>query len=199
MTSASRLARFFVALLPPVAVQDEITAIQQDIWRRFGSQGALNSPPHITLQPPFQWPAGRVGELEQVLADFARGRSPVPVQLQNFSAFAPRVIYVDVVQTEALMALQPALMVHLETTCGIVNAVAKGRPQFIPHATVGFRDLTREAFHAAWAEFRDRPFAAEFVVPQLTLLYHDKPSGDRPGERSGQQKWQIFSEFLLNA
>lgn len=198
MTSAPRSARFFVALLPPVAVQDEITAIKRDIWQRFGSQGALNSPPHITLQPPFQWPEGQVGELEQVLADFARGRSPVPVQLQNFSAFAPRVIYVDVVHTEALMALQPGLMAHLEATCGIVDAVAKGRPQFMPHATVGFKDLTREAFHAAWAEFKDRPFAAEFVVPQLTLLHHGGSSSDRPRDRLGGQKWQIFSEFLLS-
>ncbi len=198
MTSAPGLGRFFVALLPPVAVQDEITAIKQDIWRRFGSQGALNSPPHITLQPPFHWPEGRVGELEQVLADFVRGRSPVPVQLQNFSAFAPCVIYVDVVQTKALMALQPELMAHLETTCGIVDAVAKARPQFVPHATVGFRDLTREAFDAAWAEFKDRSFAAEFVVPQITLLRHGGQSGDRPRERAGRQNWQIFSEFLLN-
>ena len=198
MARGPELGRFFVALLPPMAVQDQITAIKQDIWRRFGSQGALNAPPHITLQPPFQWPEGRVGELERVLADFSRGRSPVPVRLQNFSAFAPRVIYVDVLQSNALMALQPALIAHLETTCGIVDVVAKGRPQFVPHATVGFRDLTREAFHSAWAEFKDRPFAAEFVVPQITLLHHDRPSGDRP-ERSGQQNWQIFSEFLLNS
>lgn len=195
MTNAPKSTRFFVALLPPVAVQDEITAIKQEIWRRFGSRGALNSPPHITLQPPFHWPAGRVGELEQVLTDFARGRSPVPVQLKNFSAFAPRVIYVDVVQSEALMALQPELMAYLEATCGIVDAVAKRRPQFIPHATVGFRDLTREAFQTAWAEFKDRPFAAEFMVPQITLLHHD----DHSGKQLGGQKWQVFSEFLLNA
>ncbi|MGF1517333.1 MAG: 2'-5' RNA ligase family protein [Nodosilinea sp.] len=199
MTSGPGLAHFFVALLPPVAVQEEITAIQQEIWRRFGSQGALNSPPHITLQPPFHWAEGRVSELERVLAAFARGRSPVPVQLKNFSAFAPRVIYVDVVQTETLTALQLALMAHLETTCGIVDAVAKGRPQFVPHATVGFRDLTREAFHDAWAEFQDRPFVAEFVVPQITLMRHGGQSGDRLNRFPGRQNWQIFSEFRLNA
>ncbi len=192
-------SRFFVALLPPQAVQNEITAIKREIGQRFGSQAALNAPPHITLQPPFHWPEERVSELEQALTDFSRGRSPVPVRLKNFSAFAPRVIYVDVVQTESLMALQSELTAHLETTCGIVDAIAKHRPQFIPHATVGFRDLTPEAFHAAWAEFSDRSFAAEFVVPQITLLHYDHQSQDRPIDESGQQRWQVFSEFLLNA
>jgi 2'-5' RNA ligase len=177
---------FFVALLPPLAVQEAITAIKHDLWQRFGSKGALNAPPHITLQPPFQWPQERVGELEQVLAEFAAGRSPVPVQLSNFATFAPRVIYVDVVRAPELMALQPELMAHLEAACAIVDPVAKGRPQFIPHVTVAFKDLPPEAFHAAWAEYQDRRFAAEFVVPALTLLRH-----------SGQ-RWQMFAEYPLD-
>jgi 2'-5' RNA ligase len=176
---------YFVALLPPPALQNEITAIKQEIWQRFGSRAALKSPPHITLQPPFQWPAERQGELEQALASFAAGRSPIPVHLQNFAAFAPRVIYIDVVRGAELMALQPALIAHLEATCGIADPVAKGRPQFIPHVTVGFRDLTTAAFHAAWAEFQDRPFAAEFMVPALTLLRYDG------------QRWQVVAEFQL--
>lgn len=180
------IARFFVALLPPPAVQAAITALKQDLRQRFGSQGALNAPPHITLQPPFHWPLQRLAKLEQALADFAEGRSPVPVQLKNFATFAPRVIYVDVVRTPELIALQPQLMAHLEATCAIVDPVAKGRPQFIPHVTIAFKDLSPEAFHGAWAEYRDRAFTADFVVPALTLLRHDG------------RRWQGVADYPLD-
>ena len=180
------LARFFVALLPPPDLQHEITAIKQDIGQRFGSKAALKAPPHITLQPPFQWSEARMGELDQALADFAQRRSPMPIQLKNFSAFAPRVIYIDVVQTTELMATQPVLMAHLKERCGIFDRLSQTRP-FKPHLTVGFRDLKPAAFRLAWAEFEHRPFAAAWVVQTLTLLRHD-----------GQQ-WQCLADFPLSS
>ncbi|MGB3310396.1 MAG: 2'-5' RNA ligase family protein [Nodosilinea sp.] len=180
-------ARFFVALLPPQALQDEITAIKQDIWQRFGSKAALKSPPHITLQPPFQWPLAEANKLEHHLEAFARTQPAVPIRLAGYSAFVPpRVIYIDVVQTAQLMAVQPAIAAYLEETCGIVDRVGKTR-LFTPHVTVGFRDLTPAAFRLAWAEFQHRPFAADFVAQTLTLLRHDG------------QIWQTFSQLPLLA
>ncbi|PSR18407.1 2'-5' RNA ligase [filamentous cyanobacterium CCP3] len=178
--------RFFVALLPPQAVQDEITAIKQEIWQRFGSKAVLRSPPHITLQPPFLWPLAEMSRLEQHLETLARPRPAVPVRLRGYSAFAPRVIYIDVVQTPGLMAVQAAIAAHLEKNCGIVDRVGKTR-SFTPHVTVGFRDLSPAAFRRAWPEFEPRSFAAEFVAQALTLLRHDG------------QLWQVFSEFPLQA
>ncbi|WP_017301146.1 2'-5' RNA ligase family protein [Nodosilinea nodulosa] len=188
MTDARTAApgRFFVALLPPPPLQDEITAIKQDIWQRFDSGAALKSPPHITLQPPFQWPPAQVDSLEQCLAAFARSQPPVPIQLRGFSAFAPRVIYVDVARTAEVMAIQAALAATLGNDCGIADRVADGRP-FIPHITVGFRDLTVAAFQQAWDEFCDRPFAANFVAQNLTLLRHDS------------QRWQVCCQFSLRS
>ncbi len=177
-------ARFFVALLPPQALQDEITAIKHDIWHRFGSKAALQSPPHITLQSPFQWPLGQIDALEQHLANFAQTQRAVHIRLEGFSAFAPRVLYIDVAKTDELMAIQPTLMENLEASGGICDSMAQSRP-FVPHVTVGFRDLTPAAFHQAWTEFKDRPFAADFVAQSLTLLCHD-------GEI-----WQISTQFSL--
>ncbi|WP_035985197.1 2'-5' RNA ligase family protein [Leptolyngbya sp. KIOST-1] len=176
--------RFFVALLPPQPLQAEITTIKQEIWQRFGSQAALRSPPHITLQPPFLWPQGDVTRLEQHLNAFAQTQFAIPVQLRGYSAFVPRVVYIDVVQTPELMAVQPAIAAHLEATCGIVDRVGKTRP-FTPHLTVGFRDLSPAAFRQAWAEFESRPFEAEFLTQTLTLLRHDG------------RVWEIFSGFPL--
>lgn len=177
--------RFFVALLPPQELQDPITAIKHDFRQRFGSQAALQSPPHVTLQPPFEWPSDQVDRLGQHLTTFAYRQTPVPIVLEGYNAFPPRVIYVDVHQTTALMAIQPSLMDYLDVACGIRDRVSPTRP-FTPHVTVGFRDLRPACFHQAWAEYKERPFAAEFVAQTLTLLRHD-----------GQQ-WHRFADFELN-
>lgn len=38
--------RLFLALLPPPALQEQVTAIKQQFAEQFASQAALRSPPH---------------------------------------------------------------------------------------------------------------------------------------------------------
>lgn len=174
--------RFFIALLPPPNVQAEATAIKEYFQTRYQSQGALRSPPHVTLQPPFEWAKDDLNRLSETLAAFALQQAPIPMTLSGFSAFPPRVIFIDVVKTPELLAVQSALMTYLETTLGIVDAQSKNR-KFAPHLTVAFRDLKPGAFRQAWPEFESRPFHAQFVVPELTLLIHNG------------QRWQVDQNF----
>lgn len=159
-----------------------MTRIKQIFADRFNSKAALKSPPHVTLQPPFEWASDNLSSLAETLSVFALQQAPVPMKLLGFGAFSPRVIYVDVVKTQALLELHKNLLAHLESTIGIVDQVAKTRP-FAPHMTVGFRDLTKQNFRAAWAEFQHQTLEFEFTVPALTLLIHD-------GKR-----WNVCQEF----
>ena len=102
--------------------------------------------------------------------------------LSGFGAFAPRVIYINVLKTPQLLAMQKQLMTELEESFGIVHPASKNRP-FSPHLTVAFRDLTKPNFRAAWQEFQQRSLYFEFTVSQLTLLIHN-----------GKQ-WEIGNEF----
>jgi len=178
------LKRFFIALLPPQAIQDEVTAIKQIFAHRYDSRAALKSPPHITLQPPFEWLIAELPTVSQALTQFASHQPPLTVKLSGFGAFPPRVVFVDVVVTPELQNLHQALLAHTEATLGLTDPRAKTRP-FAPHMTVGFRDLSRSHFKAAWAEFRDQPFEHEFIVAQLTLLIHNG------------QRWTLCQEFPL--
>jgi 2'-5' RNA ligase len=94
--------RFFIALVPPSDIQQQITQIKLYFAEHYNSRGALNSPPHVTLQPPFDWPVADVPQLEESLRAFAATQSPIPVTLSGFAAFAPRVIYADVLTLPAL-------------------------------------------------------------------------------------------------
>ncbi|HEY9709209.1 MAG TPA: 2'-5' RNA ligase family protein [Oculatellaceae cyanobacterium] len=176
--------RFFIALLPPLEIQDYAKEIQQYFAQKYDSQAALRSPPHITLQPPFEWQLDSLSVLEESLSRFASDRSSIPITLSGFSAFAPRVIYINVLKTPELLTLQADLMAYVEASLEIVEATSKKRP-FAPHMTVAFQDLKRQNFNVAWREFQHRPLQFEFTASNLTLLIHDG------------QRWNINSEFPL--
>nr|WP_275993916.1 2'-5' RNA ligase family protein [Argonema antarcticum] len=170
--------------MPPQEIQDRANEIKQYFADCYNSRHAQKSPPHITLQPPFEWAIDSVTVLVESLRDFASTRQSIPVTLSGFDAFSPRVIYINVLKTPELLALQADLMNYMEASLGIVDSVSKGRP-FSPHITVSFRDLTRQNFNAAWREFQARSFQFEFSADALTLLIYD-------GSR-----WNIYSEFKL--
>nr|WP_290223759.1 2'-5' RNA ligase family protein [Trichocoleus desertorum] len=176
--------RFFIALVPPQPIQDYANEIKQHFAEHYASQAAQKSPPHITLQAPFEWSMDEIDTLKRSLREFAIAQTSIPISLSGFSAFVPRVIYINVSITPALLDLHQALLAHMEAALGVVDAKAKQRP-FAPHMTVAFRDLTKQNFRAAWPEFQDRPVELEFVASHLTLLLHD-------GHR-----WHSYEDFPL--
>ncbi|NWF59184.1 MAG: 2'-5' RNA ligase family protein [Fischerella sp.] len=173
---------FFIALLPPQEIQDYANQIKQYFADQYASRHAQKSPPHITLQPPFEWLDENVPGLEACLQEFASRQKAVPITLSGYGAFVPRVIYINVVRNPELLALQAALMTHLQRELAIVDKVSQTRP-FAPHMTVAFKDLTRQNFKAAWPEFQQRELYFEFTADKLTLLRHDG------------RRWNIKAEF----
>ena len=177
--------RFFIALLPPDSIQDEVRQIQYDFEARYSSKATLKVPPHITLIPPFELSSDLLNPLQIELEKFAKTYSPFTINLSGFAAFPPRVIYLDVVPNPVLPNLYIDIAATLVNTLGIIDPYAS-RP-FVPHMTVAFRDLISENFELAWAEFRDRQINFEFEAINLTLLAHD------------EQKWNVLSNFSLKS
>ncbi len=178
--------RFFIALLPPQDIQDYANEIKEYFAQSYNSRHARKSPPHITLQPPFEWDMNNMPVLEQCLRTFADTRLPVPITLKGFGAFVPRVIYINVLKTPELLALQQDLMTCMEASLGIVDQLSKRRP-FAPHITVAFKDLTRQNFRAAWPEFEHRELEFEFAASELTLLIHNG------------RRWNVHESFPFSS
>jgi len=175
-------ALYFVALVPPTTIREEVTAFKAYAAKHFGSQHALHSPPHITLIPPFRWPKDQYLPLATALSHFKFQTADLSIDLLNFSSFPPRVIFVDVTQSTLLRDLQAQLEQHFSQH---LNIQPKGPFGFHPHMTVAFRDLTAAVFPEAWAHFSTQNYQRSFSVEHLSLLRHNG------------KKWEIEANFAL--
>lgn len=174
---------FFIAIVPDAQIQQEVTEFKNYLAEHFGASHALKSPPHITLFPPFKWPQDRVEALLEILHDFATGETRFEIILKNFNAFAPRVIYVDVMRNELLQNLQQKLENQLEKKFELKND--RGHHGFNPHMTIAHKDLKRWLFAAAWQYFSLQHYARIFEVENITLLRHNG------------SHWDIYKQFSL--
>lgn len=175
--------RYFIAFIPPQPIQDYASQLIQALGDRYHTRTA-QAPPHITLQPPFLWSSNATSQLEECLSSFAHNQVQIPIVLSGFGAFAPRVLFINVLKTVKLLQIQAGLMAYLEQNLGIIDPVAQRRP-FSPHLTIASRNLNRQTFAQAWSELEPQQVEFEFLGDRLVLLIHDG------------QGWQVQTEFLL--
>lgn len=178
--------QYFIALIPPSPVYDEAHKLKEYFKEKYQSRAALNSPPHITLHMPFLWDEEKENKLTVKLQEFAGKCDPLKLCLDNFSSFAPRVIFMNVTESDALAGLQKALHRFFKRELNIFNANYQDKP-FHPHLTLAFRDLKKSQYHLAWEEFSTKEFKAEFMADRIALLKHNGKS------------WDVLKEFVLES
>lgn len=162
---------YFVAVLPPEDIQEEVKEIKLIFKNQYGAEHALNAPAHLTLIPPFQWPEEKETYLTDSLDQFSKNESAFEVELNNMGAFKPRVIFIDVVKNQSLQGLYDRLRSYLDDRWNIME-LTRGSKSFNPHMTVAFRDLSRDYFFKAWDEFKNKHFHARFLVDKMVVLIH---------------------------
>lgn len=161
---------YFIAILTPNHVSNAITTIKQHFKKTYGIKKALNSPPHITIYPPFRWRLSEVEVLNTFLRNFIKNYSPFPVHIKDYGAFQNRVIYLSITENYALQSLGNDLTMWMTDNFQLGSGADKNSMH--PHITVAFRDLTPEIFNSVWPKFKNKSFEMSFVVNQLALLKH---------------------------
>lgn len=172
---------YFIAIIAPDTINQQVLEWKNYMLRRFDCRVALRSPAHITIVPPFHM----AEHLEQLLIDamgaIAAQQEKIPVHLQNFGAFAPRVIYVHVQPDEVLRQLRDY------TEDQLIRAerfpVRSDPRPFHPHITIANRDLRKGDFAAAWEHFCNRRYEASFDAGALSLL------------RLGEGGWEVIADL----
>lgn len=163
---------YFIALIPPSPLRDEIQQLKLDVRDKFGSKHALNAPPHITLLSPFRIEKENVDRLHSMLEVFTLGFNPFKVQFHDFSTFPPRVVFIDVIKSPGLTEVQTKLEKLGRSNPELFNYNYDERP-YHPHLTLAFKDLTKSDFYAVWKEFEHQEFRKDFLTEQLFLLKHN--------------------------
>lgn len=158
--------------MPAETIRSEITRYKELFRDKYNANHALKSPPHITLIPPFRCAAAREQSVIHALDEFSQSVIPFPVILENFNAFIPRVIYVDVKTNTDLEDLFRRLNDFTTEHRNLFGGMKKdGR--FSPHVTLAFRDLKKEDFRKAWEEFRHKKIKFDFRADGITLFKHN--------------------------
>ncbi len=178
--------QYFVALIPPSPVYEDAQKLKEYCGEQYHTKAALNSPPHITLHMPFFWKGEKEKKLVAKLEEFARKCGPIKLCLDNFSSFPPRVIFMNVTESDALDELQQNLHRFFKRELDIFNANYQDKP-FHPHLTLAFRDLRKSQYHLAWQEFSKKEYKAEFMADKIALLKHNG------------KNWDVLKEVILES
>jgi|AntRauTorckE6833_2_1112554.scaffolds.fasta_scaffold23678_2 2'-5' RNA ligase len=175
---------YFIAIIPPDPLRDKIQQLKLEVKEKFNSSHSLNAPPHITLLSPFRMKEELEDNLDSLLEVFIQGFEPFEVQLNDFSTFPPRVIFIDVKKSEPLKGIQQKLEETARSKPDMFSYNYHER-EYHPHITLAFKDLTKSNFYKAWDEFEDREFDEDFKADRLHLLKHDGT------------KWEPVRTFLM--
>ena len=168
---------YFIAIVPDEPVNAEVMNFKTEIKNRVDSKAALRSPPHITLRMPFQWKEKKEQVLTNSLDTLASEQSAFNINLENFGAFAPRVVYVNVIASDTLSKLNLSIQKLARAEWHIYPKTTNSRP-FNPHMTIAFRDLKKPQFFSAWEDFEQRKYKTQFSANSISLLKHNGKNWD---------------------
>lgn len=167
---------YFIAIIPPNPHKEDIEKIKQEFCQKFGPIHALKSPPHITMVPPMKLQESELNLMNKRIKSVIKHEKSFELSAFRFSAFSPRVIFIDFVKSNELRDFHNRLTNILEI---------ESKYQFSPHMTIAFRDMKPPVFHRAWKEYKHKSISFKFLVDQLYVLKHDG------------KKWQTNGEFLF--
>lgn len=176
---------YFIALVPGKELRERVLMIKERMKAVFNAGHALKSPAHITLQMPFRRKTDEELTILTALGRFAAGEVPFDLDLKGFGCFAPRVIFIKLVNPEPVIGLHRRLRTVLLDSTGFADSEIMKSVQ--PHMTVATRDLTMQAFAEAWHEYQDEEFVASFNVNSIFLLKHNG------------SYWEMYREFPFRA
>lgn len=171
---------YFVAILCPDELDKKIFQFKQWMKEGFGCMVAKKSPAHITLIPPFWLEEEREKGLLQTLNNFQTDMDELEIQLNGFSHFGKRVLFVRVNKNPGLEELKIQTENHF--CASFADSIKKDDRHFHPHVTIATRDIKPSHFMEAWEYFRNKQFTETFRVKTISLL------------KLSQGKWNVLSE-----
>lgn len=163
-----RMGKYFLALMPPTPLADQLAQLKGQIQERFQVKYAVKSPSHLTLKMPFSYNEAKEEKLQGLLLRFLEEQAPFTVKIAGVGSFGQRIIYHRVNSCESLLTLQAGLRAHCRKSLHLVEELSDRN--FQPHLTIAYKDLKPGQFDEVLAFAREQAIAAEFLADRLFLL-----------------------------
>jgi len=126
---------YFIAIMLPQWVDEEIIAFKNDMAHRFKSKKALRTASHITLKAPFKMDAIMHEQLLQWFKRMSVTIAPFMQEIRDFGAFNNKrnpVIYVEPIMNESLQNLQKEVLQWFSSAFP-KEVISKNEYTFSPH------------------------------------------------------------------
>ena len=162
---------FFIAILPPSPIYEEIKSYQKIVSEQFDSHKSLKHIPHITLVPPFHILSSNELDLSSMLQNFKSELTSFEITINGFSHFKKHTLFVNVMTSSEIERLHKKLLEALNDS-DLLNKPIHYFQQYNPHITIGYRDLEPH-FKPAWNYFEPLPYQRGFVCTEFVLLKHN--------------------------
>jgi len=171
---------YFFAIVCPGELDKKVLSFKYWMKEQFGSVVALKSPAHITLIQPFWLEEDKEDALREFLQGFTSDMDELEIQLEDFSHFGKRILFVEVKENPSLEELKNQVENYFAIS--FADFIKKDDRPFHPHITIASRDLKPGDFDKAWLHFSKQTFQEKIYTRTISLL---KLSGG---------KWNVISE-----
>ena len=172
---------YFICLAIPDPISSLIRSVQSQIHTQFGVGKVLNSPPHITLIPPYR--SDEADQWVEMIQEFTHKATPVrQVRLIEIDSFGDRVIYISVEQHQALYDLSQEMRSVMKEWI----SVDLNRP-LIPHVSLATRIPSQPMYRAILNTIEGKWKATDIDLTDLLILKHN-----------GQQ-WDEYKRITLHS
>jgi 2'-5' RNA ligase len=161
---------YFLAILTPPQVNTKVLEWKYYMREHFGCVVALRSPAHITMIPPFWMDQELESKLIEDVQAYSAEKNPIKIELEDFDAFRPKVIFLHVKPSQSLSILRAELETYLISKASY-PIKPESRP-FHPHVTIANRDLMRKDFPEAFKYFKKIAYKQTYMATEIALLKH---------------------------
>lgn len=160
---------YFAGISVPEPYSLTIRKMQEVFRDTFGAVHALNSPPHITLIPPFRASSDDFDWLINSFCDLLADVDRFPIQISDFGSFGEKVVYVNVCISNHLRDLYERLSEPFEARFPAIEIRSRA---FHPHVTLASRDLPPGQFSSSMRWLGTMQLKASFTVESVTFYRH---------------------------
>lgn len=168
----------FIGVTVSGQLAETVSLCRRWMYERYGCKSGHQTPPHVTLIPPFTFPEDSpIVDLELVLESFADGQKPFEAHFSGFGAFAERTVFARVEPDIRWNDWHDGLCERLHATFPAL--LRRDKRPFTPHLTVSNRDIPFGAVPDALTHFNGIGLDLTVPVDHVVLF-----------ERKGS-RWEI--------